>query len=134
MADPNSPIGDEVELEKYGTVRISLAGTHYRWRVPLSGEFIKFKELWMRVADEELKITAKANAATPEPQRTAAWRINHEMQLRPLFLGWVMEVWRALCAKDVPEEAKMPVWASNVHFAMMLFDHWTTVPLVASNH
>lgn len=131
MADPG--IGDEVSLELNGTVRLTLTGTHFRWRRPTFGEFRKFKELWAGIAEEERTITEAMNKETPEAERSAAWRIRHEMSTRDIFAGWVLEVWRVLCEKEAPAVDDLPPWMSNVQFAVSLFDHWTTVPLAASS-
>jgi hypothetical protein len=133
MADPNNPIGDEVSFEPNGTVRISLAGRPFRWRRPTFGEYRKFKEAWASVAEEETAITTKMNAETPEGERSAPWRIRHELALRELFGGWFIDVWRVLCEKDAPATDDIPPWATSVAFANGLFDHWTKVPLAASS-
>lgn len=135
MADPNNPLGDEVSFEPNGTVRLSLAGRPFRWRRPTFGEFRKFKEMWASVAEEETRITNQMNADVPEGERTAAFRIKHELALRELFGGWMLEVWRMLGPpeKETPAVDEIPPWMTSVAFANGLFDHWTKVPLAASS-
>lgn len=128
MADPG--IGDEISLEPNGTVRISLTGASFRWRRPTFGEFRKFEEMWAEVAAQEKVIVDRANTV-PEADRTAAWRINFETELRTSVLEWTLDVWRVLCSKEAPTVDDSPPWLGNNTFHQMLKDHWTTVPLAA---
>lgn len=132
MADPNNPIGDEVSLEPNGTVRITLTGRPYRWRRPTFGEFRKFEELWAEAAVQEKGILDRANEI-PEKERTQAWRVGWEAELRDLVLPWVLDVWRVLCDKEPPATDDCPPWMSNGTFHQTLKEHWTTVPLAASS-
>ncbi|MEA2587691.1 MAG: hypothetical protein QOH66_618 [Actinomycetota bacterium] len=130
MADAS--VGDEISLEPNGTVRLTLTGTHFRWRRPTFGQFRKFEELWAEVAAEEKVIVDRANAV-PEAERTVAWRAGFETELRESVLAWVLDVWRVLCDKEPPATDDCAPWMANASFRQMLKDHWTTVPLAASS-
>jgi hypothetical protein len=130
MAD--ATVGDEISLEPNGTIRLTLTGTHFRWRRPTFGQFRKFEELWAEVAAQEKVIVDRANAV-PEAERTVAWRTTFETELRDSVLAWVLDVWRVLCDKEPPATDDCAPWMANTSFHQMLKDHWTTVPLAASS-
>ena len=130
MAD--ATVGDEISLEPNGTIRLTLTGTHFRWRRPIFGEFEKFEELWAEVAAQEKVIVDEANAV-PEVERDVAWRTTFEKKLRRNVLEWTLDVWRVLCTKEPPALDDCAPWMGNASFHQMLKDHWITVPLAASS-
>lgn len=133
MADPTNPVGDELDLKPNGTARIGMGGTFVSLRRPTFGQFRKLKELWAGVAGQEKTITDAANGV-PVPERPASWRMDYEMALATVFIGWSLEALRLLgTSTDLPAEDDLPPWMATSAFGLALFDHWVTVPLAASS-
>ena len=133
MADPTNPVGDELDLKPNGTVRVGLAGRFIALRRPSFGEFRKLKELWAGVAAREKEITDTANGI-PVPERPASWRMDYEMALASVFIGWSLEALRLLgTSPELPAEDDLPPWMATSQFGLALFGHWVTVPLAASS-
>lgn len=134
-------VPDGWELNKDGTIALSVDGDRLRLRRPKLGEFRMLREAVRARDDERVRILAKYPAleaidkdASDEDKRDRALELAERSRsmndaVEALNVDWVMLALTTLADGEAPEPDDLPSGSESAEFVMSLMDHWRSVPL-----
>lgn len=135
-------IPDGWELNKDGTIALTIDNERWRLRRPKLGEFRTLRDAVRDRDDERVRILAKYPALDPldkdkasdEDKRDRALEIAERSRamndaIEALNVEWVLLVLVTLGDGDPPEADDLPSGTEEAEFVMALMNHWRSVPL-----
>lgn len=134
-------VPDGWELNKDGTITLTIANERHRLRRPKLGEFRDLRDALRQRDDDRLRVIAKhppadelAEGASDEEKLEHVLAINARSRaindaVQELNVAWVKLVLDTLGAGDAPESDDWPSGSDDSNFIEQLMAHWRAVPL-----
>jgi hypothetical protein len=144
MPGQGPTIPDGWELNKDGTITLTVDGNRTRLRRPKMGEFRDLREALRQRDDDRLRVIAKhppledhdteGDEATDDEKLERVLAIQGRSramadEVRELNLAWVELVLSTLAEKEPPPRDDWPSGTDEDKFLTDLMEHWRSVPL-----